>query len=285
LTLTAVTPSITTLTSEASTAQPMEVQDPDEVDIEIDVDKEESKNQVKDQVQTEAKVAQPVDESEKKEAKVIDEKVEPLPLPPAAPVEDNKQNTKEVPEDNPNMKEIVLQTTSQLTGGFRKYVELPPAELLLRSSIDNFLHGHFEVRVRRHGFLFDHETKWKDCTVILLRDSKLLFVYMTKLRGYLLRIEAASRYSYLCETMRCEQDGHLMGYQRVVQELHYSFGELHIRMPSHEANVHEWRSTIARAQLTTNMVKLKTMRVEHPDEEHQGRGSKRVVGNNKCVNV
>uniref|UniRef100_A0AC35EY99 PH domain-containing protein n=1 Tax=Panagrolaimus sp. PS1159 TaxID=55785 RepID=A0AC35EY99_9BILA len=150
----------------------------------------------------------------------------------------------------------VLRTTCKKNGGFKKYQPLPPQEVFQHAFW--VLGTEMDVKIKRKARFFNRKTDWMFLPVYLTLSKGLLFIYVKKDSGYILRVSSASTLNY--EAI-AKYDKQKKKKQPKTNEpnfiydativLHFQFGELRLRFKD-DKDLREWRTILLTAHQSLN---------------------------------
>uniref|UniRef100_A0A914QJ76 PH domain-containing protein n=1 Tax=Panagrolaimus davidi TaxID=227884 RepID=A0A914QJ76_9BILA len=137
-----------------------------------------------------------------------------------------------------------------------KYQPLPPQEVFQHAF---WVHGtEMDVKIKRKQRFFNRKTDWMFLPVYLTTNKGLLFIYVQKDSGYILRVssaltlnfEAIAKYNKQKKKKQPKTNESNFIYDATIV-LHFQFGELRLRFKDDE-DLREWRSVLLAAHQSLN---------------------------------
>uniref|UniRef100_A0A914P4V0 PH domain-containing protein n=1 Tax=Panagrolaimus davidi TaxID=227884 RepID=A0A914P4V0_9BILA len=151
-------------------------------------------------------------------------------------------------------RKYVLRTTCTKNGGFQKYQPLPPQEVFQHAFW--VLGTEMDVKIKRKQRFFNRKTDWMFLPVYLTVNKGLLFVYVKKDSGYILRVSSALTLNFegnkkfnKQKNNRCQPKTQPDFTYDATIVLHFQFGELRLRFNNDE-NLRSWRAILLAAHHT-----------------------------------
>ncbi|KAE9556769.1 hypothetical protein FO519_000175 [Halicephalobus sp. NKZ332] len=138
-------------------------------------------------------------------------------------------------------KSVIVRTTSTKFNGFNRYTKLPE-----RSTFENVCYvfsENLEIKIKKSGILFNHETPWERRPIYFNIFKGLLLIYMENAAGYALKIPLARGLQFEGTRINGGRKGIL--YKAIVK-ISYSFGEIHLRFKEGD-DVRAWRTLLLAA--------------------------------------